>query len=449
MEAIQRRWSRGQETDFVKTVINFGVDFSLKEGTFVWERFRQLSKLDKKFDDTLTDYYNAFVTMCQKVVAKEPVKPPVEGGINVEPISEEKALKAIERLEMFKSLRESILIHDNLEERLRLCKMTRDMPEWWICGKHDKDLLIGGAKHGVSRMELHVLNDPDLCFKDIMARHLNGEDLLDEKELAHWEPQEEEEPKDDSDTDKKDADDSAKVNGEVVIEKSPGKSKKSPCKSPGKDDKENVEETEDDKDESRGNGDASSVKEDKKENDIKKMDESDKMDVDENGKHNNDGNKSDKDQKEARSEDDPEDKKVVENGDNKSVKDEEEPMNGKREDSVKDESNDKEASEDDKKDKSNVSVTITPAVVKPAEKRKQRQPPPAITSFSAPNFTLQQIEQMAKGGIGGGAANYDIEAMSIDLMAQTYAAAIRWPKDRVLAARLEQVMACVDTGELF
>ena len=45
MEAIQRRWSRGQETDFVKTVINFGVDFSLKEGTFVWERFRQLSKV--------------------------------------------------------------------------------------------------------------------------------------------------------------------------------------------------------------------------------------------------------------------------------------------------------------------------------------------------------------------------------------------------------------------
>ena len=56
---------------------------------------------------------------------------------------------------------------------------------------------------------------------------------------------------------------------------------------------------------------------------------------------------------------------------------------------------------------------------------------------------MQQIEQMAKGGAGA----YDIEAMSIDLMAQTYAAAIRWPKDRVLTARLEQVIACVDSGE--
>ena len=79
MEAIQRRWSRGQELDFVKTVLTFGVDFSLKDQTFVWERFRQLAKLDKKFDDTLTEYYNAFVTMCQRVVAKEPVKPITEG----------------------------------------------------------------------------------------------------------------------------------------------------------------------------------------------------------------------------------------------------------------------------------------------------------------------------------------------------------------------------------
>ena len=68
------------------------------------------------------------------------------GAINVEPISEEKALKAIERLEMFKSLRESVLLHDDLDDRLRLCKVTRDMPEWWISGKHDKDLLIGAAK---------------------------------------------------------------------------------------------------------------------------------------------------------------------------------------------------------------------------------------------------------------------------------------------------------------
>ena len=55
-------------------------------------------------------------------------------------------MKAIERLEMFKSLRESVLLHKDLDDRLRLCKVTRDMPEWWISGKHDKDLIIGAAK---------------------------------------------------------------------------------------------------------------------------------------------------------------------------------------------------------------------------------------------------------------------------------------------------------------
>lgn len=39
-----------------------------------------------------------------------------------------------------------------------------DLPEWWESGKHDKDLLIGAARHGVSRTDYHILNDPELSF---------------------------------------------------------------------------------------------------------------------------------------------------------------------------------------------------------------------------------------------------------------------------------------------
>lgn len=49
-------------------------------------------------------------------------------------------------------------------ERLKLCQPSLDLPEWWECGKHDKDLLIGAAKHGVSRTDYHILNDPELSF---------------------------------------------------------------------------------------------------------------------------------------------------------------------------------------------------------------------------------------------------------------------------------------------
>ena len=51
-----------------------------------------------------------------------------------------------------------------------------------------------------------------------------------------------------------------------------------------------------------------------------------------------------------------------------------------------------------------------------------------IVFMKAPQLNLQQIEAaIAKGGQGAG---YDQEMIN-DLMAQTYAASVRWPKDKV------------------
>lgn len=68
----QSKWSRREEQSFYKAIATYGVDFSLDEKTgpvFNWERFKEISQLDKKLDETLTDYYNSFYYMCKKVMA--------------------------------------------------------------------------------------------------------------------------------------------------------------------------------------------------------------------------------------------------------------------------------------------------------------------------------------------------------------------------------------------
>ena len=70
IDSQQRKWSKKEETDFLRTVLAFGVEFSRKERRYVWDRFRQLSRLEKKFDETLTEYYLAFVAMCKRAAGR-------------------------------------------------------------------------------------------------------------------------------------------------------------------------------------------------------------------------------------------------------------------------------------------------------------------------------------------------------------------------------------------
>lgn len=64
----------------------------------------------------------------------------------IDMINEEKARRALERINLLNKIREVILPHPLLDERLKLCQISADVPDWWIAGKHDKDLLIGVAK---------------------------------------------------------------------------------------------------------------------------------------------------------------------------------------------------------------------------------------------------------------------------------------------------------------
>ncbi|XP_013394879.1 chromodomain-helicase-DNA-binding protein 8 isoform X2 [Lingula anatina] len=182
MEQQQSRWSRREEADFYRVVSTFGVEFDRKAGRFKWDTFRHIGKLEKKYDETLTEYYLAFYHMCRRVCKKfkddKEARPP--NNVYVEPISEERASRCLARIDLLNKIREEILWHPKLDERLKLCAGSADMPDWWVCGTHDLDLLIGAAKHGLARTDYHIVHDPKLCFRDIMLQY----EKLQQEKLA-------------------------------------------------------------------------------------------------------------------------------------------------------------------------------------------------------------------------------------------------------------------------
>lgn len=80
------KWSRREEADFYRVVSSFGVEqvmqqsitptkarassTALADKVFVgynWSTFKMLANLSKKSDQAITEYYNAFLTMCHRV----------------------------------------------------------------------------------------------------------------------------------------------------------------------------------------------------------------------------------------------------------------------------------------------------------------------------------------------------------------------------------------------
>ncbi|KAL3860710.1 hypothetical protein ACJMK2_010796 [Sinanodonta woodiana] len=161
------RWTRREEADFYRVVSTYGIEFSRVKGQYNWDRFRILARLDKKTDETLTEYFMSFYHMCLRVCRriKENAYPPTP--VYVEPITEERANRCIARIDLLNKIREEILSHHKLDERLKLCQTSYDLPSYWICGKHDKELLLGAAKYGLARTDYFIFNDPDFSFKEV------------------------------------------------------------------------------------------------------------------------------------------------------------------------------------------------------------------------------------------------------------------------------------------
>lgn len=87
-------------------------------------------------------------------------------------LSPAKARQILDRVDLLSKIREEILSHPHLEERLSLCQPSGDTPDWWQTGKHDKELLLGAAKHGLGRTDITILNDPDFSFHKLLTRSM-------------------------------------------------------------------------------------------------------------------------------------------------------------------------------------------------------------------------------------------------------------------------------------
>jgi len=169
-EQAQKKWSRREEADFYRVVSSYGVEYDRRTQQFDWNKFRTFSRLEKKVDETLTEYFRAFYAMCKRVTGRRLTDEEENLNISVDPISEERANRCLARIDLLSKIREEILPSPDLDERLKLCQPSIDLPEWWICGQHDKDLLIGAAKYGLNRLDLSVMHDPELSFKDIIRQ---------------------------------------------------------------------------------------------------------------------------------------------------------------------------------------------------------------------------------------------------------------------------------------
>ncbi len=213
-------------------------------------------------------------------------------------------------------------------------------------------------------MEYFVLNDIELCFKDILKRSLSNEPLVSKDELDAWQKRHQESKQNGaSSTPTKNSTAESDNNSEGDSKKN-GKQRRASGKSIA---------SHEEGDDTEKNGDIE--------------DENDKK---ENGK--------DSDEKDK----------------------EDEPM-----DTSENDTDNKVAKE---KDKEKLKLEKARAVERAA--------------IQAPQLNLQQIEAaIAKGGAG-----YDHEMIN-DLMAQTYAASVKWPRDSVLMVRLQHILEAVESGK--
>ncbi len=174
----QAKWSRREEQNFYKAIFTFGYD-QIDQNSYAWDRFREIGQLEKKLDETLVDYLHSFLYMCKRVCNKldESTQAP-QIDAQCEQISEDRASRCLQRVEIFNKVRQNVLKHEKFNEWLNEyddeLKITpgSDMPDWYVPGKHDRDLLKAIARYGLARTEMYYLNDDDLQFKDYLTKFM-------------------------------------------------------------------------------------------------------------------------------------------------------------------------------------------------------------------------------------------------------------------------------------
>lgn len=65
-----KRWSKKSKQDFLRTVMSFGVETIPGDPNILWDRFKELSGLDKKTDESLDLHLQDVISICEDVVKR-------------------------------------------------------------------------------------------------------------------------------------------------------------------------------------------------------------------------------------------------------------------------------------------------------------------------------------------------------------------------------------------
>lgn len=103
---------------------------------------------------------------------------PSELTQTVAPITEERASRTLYRISLLRRLRERVLPHPSLEERLLLAPRSSELPAWWSMPDHDRQLMLGASLHGVSRTELSIFSDPQFTFSSARDEFIQNQQAL-------------------------------------------------------------------------------------------------------------------------------------------------------------------------------------------------------------------------------------------------------------------------------
>ncbi|XP_055711038.1 chromodomain-helicase-DNA-binding protein 7 isoform X3 [Phlebotomus papatasi] len=188
LESVQKKWNRREENEFLRVLTGYGID--LQACTTIptpdWTKFKSLAKLEKKSDESLSDYYKVFIAMCKRQASVKLLDD--EKGLEgiVDDISEDHARLILDRLELLSKLRE-LVKHPKLEERVYLAQNNYDTPDWWESGKHDRELVRAVLKHGLYRSDANIFNDTEFCFYEAAKKYERELEAQNQKALLKME----------------------------------------------------------------------------------------------------------------------------------------------------------------------------------------------------------------------------------------------------------------------
>ncbi|RCH89603.1 Chromodomain-helicase-DNA-binding protein, partial [Rhizopus stolonifer] len=159
------RWQKKNRSDFMKTILSFGVETVSGDPNIRWDRFREISGLDKRSDASLDQYYYKFLAACKEIMKKqeqkqdqdeksresseEPTTVTEDELALVNIIPYDKARRALKRIEQMKMIREHVMVDPDFDHAIAKARKTSGLPPWWQVPLHDKALLQGICKHGI------------------------------------------------------------------------------------------------------------------------------------------------------------------------------------------------------------------------------------------------------------------------------------------------------------